>query len=125
MPLTNAGRDHMLQAALGEVVTAFDNASAYIGVGDGTAVFSAAHTDLQGTSKTRKAMDATYPQRASNAVTFRSTFGTSDANYDWQEWAVFNGAAGGTMLNRKVESLGTKPGTQTWQFSVTITVNVS
>lgn len=125
MPLTNAGRDHMVQAALGEVVTAFNNAASHIGVGDGATVFAVGQTDLQGASKTRKAMDATYPQRAGNAVTFRSTFGTGDANYAWQEWGVFNGAAGGTMLNRKVESLGTKPGTQTWQFSVTVTVNVS
>jgi hypothetical protein len=37
---------------------------------------------------------------------------------------VFNSAtaATGRMLNRKVESLGTKTSAQTWQFTVTITL---
>lgn len=126
MALTNGGRDYFAQTILGEAVTAFNNANSYIGVGDSTTAFAAAQTDLQAASnKFRKAQDATYPQRATNVLTFRSTFGTSDANFAWQEWGVFNGAAGGTMLNRKVESLGTKPGTQTWQFTVTLTVNAA
>lgn len=71
----------------------------------------------------RKAMDATYPSGASNVITFRSTFATTDANWAWQEWGVFNNATNGsgTMLVRKVESLGTKTSAQTWQFTVTLT----
>lgn len=126
MPITDAGRNHMVQASIGAAVTAFSNANAHIGVGDSTTAFSAAHTDLQAASnKLRKAMDATYPTGGSNVLTFRSTFGTADANFAWQEWAVFNGSSGGTMLNRKVESLGTKTNTQTWQFTVTLTVTTA
>lgn len=116
----------MVQAAIGAAGTPFNNANSYIGVGDSTAAFAAAQTDLQAaTNKLRKAMDATYPQGAANVITFRSTFATTDANFAWQEWGVFNAASGGTMLNRKVESLGTKTNTQTWQFTVTLTVTTA
>ena len=122
MPLTDAGRNHLVQAGIGAAVTAFNNANSYIGVGDSTTTFAVGQTDLVAASnKTRKAMDATYPSGGANVITFRSTFGTSDANFAWQEWGVFNGSSGGTMLNRKVESLGTKTNTQTWQFTVTLT----
>ena len=122
MAITDAGRNHLVQAGIGAGVTAFNNANSYIGVGDSTTAFAAGQTDLQAsTNKTRKAMDATYPSGGSNVITFRSTFGTSDANYAWNEWGVFNASSGGTMLNRKVESLGTKTNTQTWQFTVTLT----
>jgi hypothetical protein len=122
MPITDAGRNHLVQAGIGAAVTAFNNANSYIGVGDSTTAFSAAQTDLvAATNKLRKAMDATYPSGGSNVITFRSTFGTSDANFAWQEWGVFNASSAGTMLNRKVESLGTKTNTQTWQFTVVLT----
>ena len=120
MPLTDAGRNHLVQAGIGAAVTPFSNANAHIGVGASTTAHSAGQTDLL-TTPTRKAMDGGYPQGAANVITFRSTFGTADANIAWNEWGVFNGASGGTMLNRKVESLGTKTNTQTWQFTVTLT----
>lgn len=124
MPLVDAGRNHMVQATIGAAVTAFNNANAFIGVGDSTAVHAVGQTDLQAaTNKLRKAMDATYPSGATNVITFRSTFGTADANWVWNEWGVFNNGTNGsgTMLNRKVEALGTKTNTQTWQFTVTLT----
>lgn len=126
MPLTDAGRNIMIDGLVGTALTAYTNANSYIGVGDSTTAFSAAHTDLQAaTNKLRKAMDATYPTRATNVLTFRSTFATTDANFAWQEWAVFNASSAGTMLNRKVESLGTKTSSQTWQFTVTLTITTA
>jgi hypothetical protein len=122
MAITDAGRNFMVQSTIAAAATPFSNANAHIGVGDSTTAFSAAHTDLQAaTNKMRKAMDATYPSGGSNVITFRSTFATGDANWAWQEWGVFNASSAGTMLNRKVESLGTKTSTQTWQFTVTLT----
>lgn len=126
MPLTNAYRDFVAGLSAGVGGTAFNNANSYIGVGDSTTAFAAAQTDLQAaTNKFRKAMDATYPQVAANVLTYRSTFGTSEANFAWQEWGVFNASAAGTMMNRKVESLGTKTSSQTWQLTVTITLAVA
>ncbi len=125
MALSNAGRDLIAALVVGESVTAFNAANAYIGVGNGTAAFSAAQTDLQGASKLRKAMEAGYPQRAGNVLTYRAVFGTSEANFAWEEWGLFNAASSGTMLNRKVEALGTKTSAQSWQITTTLTVNAS
>lgn len=126
MALTNAGRNYLAGAIVANPTTLFNNANAYLGVGDSSTAFSASQTDLQAaTNKLRKAMEATYPTIATNVVTFRSLFGTSDANWAWNEWGVFNASSAGVMLSRKVESLGTKANTQSWQLTVDITVNAA
>lgn len=125
MPLTNTGRDFLVASAVVPATLPFNNANSRVGVGNGATVFAAAQTDLQGASKVRKAVDATFPTVVGNVMTFRATFGTGEANFAWEEWGIFNDAAAGTMLNRKQESLGTKPNTQTWQFTVTLTVNAA
>jgi len=124
MPLTNAGRDYIATAINGEAVTAYNNANAYLGVGDSTTAFAATQTDLQAaTNKLRKAMDATYPQRSANVITYRSTFGGTDANFAWQEFGLFNASSGGTMLNRKVSAQGTKTSGQLWELTMVNTIN--
>lgn len=128
MGLTTAFRDHIADAVTGiGSPTLFDNANARIGVGDGSAAFSSAQTDLQGTNKTRKAMEVGYPDQSqgANVLRFKSSFATGDANYAWQEWGVFNAASAGVMMNRKVESLGTKTSAQTWEFTVDIQLNLA
>lgn len=125
MPLVTAGVNQLLGIGIGEVLTGFGNANAAIGLGGGagaTTAHAIGQTDLQGASKTRKAMDATYPTRSGNAVTFQATFGTSDANYAVDEIAVFNATSSGVMLSRKVESLGTKTSAATWVVTLTLTV---
>lgn len=125
MPLTNAGRDDIAKALVADSFTAFSNANARIGVGDSNTAFAVGQTDLQAASnKFRKAMEATYPSRAGNVLTFRSLFATGDANFAWEEWGVFNAGSGGTMLSRKVEALGTKTSAQSWQMTVDLTVNI-
>lgn len=124
MPLVNGGRDHFVAAILGNPTTPFNNANAHIGVGDSATAHAVTQADLvASTNKVRKSMDATYPTVSGNVLTYRATFGTGEANFAWNEWGVFNAASSGTMLNRKVEALGTKPNTQTWQFTITLTVN--
>ena len=106
------------------LATPYTNANANIGVGDSSTAASVSQTDLQAASnKLRKVMDATYPTVSNGVYTFRSTFATSDANFAWAEWAVFNAASTGRMLNRAVASLGTKTSAQSWQFTCTITVS--
>jgi hypothetical protein len=116
----------------GQALTFFNNANAAIGVGDSNTAEAATQNDLvAATNKVRVAMDATYPIHTdgtaigNRTITFRSTFGTAVANWAWQEWGIFNSptAATGRMLNRKVESLGTKPaGTATWVLTITLTL---
>lgn len=126
MGLTNAMRDLIAADVIGESVTEFNNANAHIGVGDSSTAFAASQTDLQAaTNKLRKAMEAGYPSRATNVLTFRSLFSTAQANFAWEEWGVFNAPSGPTMFNRKVEALGTKTSAQSWQITVTLTVTAA
>lgn len=123
MPLSNAGGTLIAAALLGESVTPYNAANAHIGVGDSNTAFAAAQTDLQAsTNKLRKSMDASYPTRVGRVLTWRATFGISEANFAWEEWGVFNASSGNDMLARVVESLGTKPNTQSWQITVQLTV---
>ena len=124
MAITDAMITHIAKTIIGETVTTFAEANAYLGVGDSTTAFAASQTDLQAASnKLRKAMDTGYPQRTNDALKFKATFGDSDANFAWQEWGVFNASSGGTMANRKVESKGTKEG-GSWVFEVTLTPTI-
>lgn len=117
--LVNSGIALMLDLLIGAGGTDFSGA--YLGVGDGVTAASAGQTTLVGPSATRMAMDATFPSRSGQTLTFKSTFGSGDANHAWQEWAVFNAPSAGTMLNRKVQSFGTKSG-GTWVLTATITI---
>lgn len=126
MALTNAGRNIIAAMVVGEATTDFNAANARIGVGDSATAFAAAQTDLQAaTNKTRKAMNATYPTRATNVLAFQATFVEAEANYAWAEWGTFNAATGGDMLQRKVEALGTKPSTEQWRLTSTITITAA
>lgn len=119
-------------ATADQELTYFSNARAALGVGDSSTAAADTQTNLQAaTNKLRKAMDATYPQHTdsegtvgSKTITFRSTFATGDANFAWNEWGLFNSVtdAVGRMLNRKVESLGTKTSAGTWTLTVTVSL---
>ena len=122
MPITNDGYEFHAMRMIGATVNPFDNTNAHIGVGNGTTAFAAGQADLQGASRLRKAMDSGYPTRSGATLTFQATFGTGDANWAWQEWGIFNAAAGGVMHNREVENLGTKTSNVTWVFQVDITL---
>ncbi|GAH96133.1 unnamed protein product, partial [marine sediment metagenome] len=100
----------------------FDNAAAQIGVGDSTTAADATQTDLQAaTNKTYKGMESGYPTSTSQKATFKASFGSSEANYAWEEWVVKQSTSA-ICLNRKVESLGTKS-TGTWTLEVEISLS--
>lgn len=124
MSLTNAFRDLVCAKVVGTASNAFDTTTGYIGVGDSSTAFAASQTDLQAsTNKLRKV--CTTASATGNVWTFATTFATGDANFAWAEWGVFNGSSAQTMMNRKVESLGTKTSAQTWTLTATITLSVS
>ncbi|MGD9143016.1 MAG: hypothetical protein PVG61_04130, partial [Dehalococcoidia bacterium] len=62
-----------------------------------------------------------YPTTNPQKVTFKSSFGSGEANYAWNEWVVKNDSSE-VCLNRKVESLGTKSG-GSWTLEVDITLS--
>jgi hypothetical protein len=120
-----------LNEGLGELIdiicglgtpTLFDNTNAYIGVGDSSTSEAATQTGLQAsTNKYYKAMDVSYPQRSNQTAEWRATFGSSDANFAWNEFTVANGNSDSAKnLNRKVASKGTKESGETWTVSLQI-----
>ena len=123
MAITNAGAVLAAQCLMNDSATFLNSTNSHLGVGDSTTAFAAAQTDLQAASnKLRKSMESGYPSRSSGALTFRALYSTSQANFAWEEWGVFNASTGGTMFSRKVESLGTKTSAQSWQLTATITL---
>lgn len=112
-----------------QTLTYIDDTNGYIGVGASATAAAATQTDLL-TTPTRKVFDGTYPQHtdgdslSSHAdVVYKATFATGDANIAWNEWGIFNASTGGRMLNRKVESLGTKTSAASWAFTVTLSLS--
>ena len=121
--LLNEGITRLQNLLIGGGGTAFNNANAYIGVGDSSAGAVATQTALQATTnKLYKAMEATYPQIANQTTTWRSVFGSSEANFAWNEFTVANGNSDSAEnLNRRVSAQGTKASGQTWTIDLQIT----
>lgn len=105
--------------------TKFDNGNSYTAVGNSATAADPAQTGLLGGSKLYKAMDATYPTYGtSQKAVFKSTYGSSDANFAWEEFTVANGDSDASKnLNRKVSSQGTKQSGQTWELTLEITLS--
>jgi hypothetical protein len=127
--LTTAGLNRLASLFNGSG-QGFTTANSVIGVGNGTTTFSAAHTDLQGASKYFQATDSTSVTNA--VITAIATFGGSNANFAWEEWCwVATDAAkasaatkpNGVMMNRKVQSLGTKASGASWTLTTTVTLS--
>lgn len=115
---------------IGGSVTPYDNSNAFLGVGDSTTATASTQTDLQApTNKFFIPMDSGYPLHydgtGSGAATiiYKGTAGTGDANFDWEEWGLFNASSAGRMANRKVESLGTKTAASAWTLTVVISIS--
>jgi len=101
----------------------FSESNAYIGVGDGTTSEAEGQTALQGSNKFYSPMDSGYPTVSGDTITFYSTFGGSEANFDWQEFTIANGGSDGDInINRKVDNQGTKVSGAVWEFKVELQI---
>ncbi|MDA8173118.1 MAG: hypothetical protein M0018_00855 [Nitrospiraceae bacterium] len=117
------GLTEMLKLFTGAGGTAFNNTNAEVGVGDNNTAPAASQTDLQAsTNKTYVGMAGGYPTAPSSAsVQFQASFGSSSANYAWNEIVVKNSSSG-VCLNRTTNGgsgWGTKAGGTTWVVTVT------
>jgi hypothetical protein len=123
--LLNEGINELWKLVCGTGAAKFDASNAYIGVGDDAAAASASQEGLQAsTNKLYKAMDSPYPTYGTDQkATWRSTFGSSDANFAWNEITVANGNSDSAKnLNRKVQAMGTKAVGTTWVATLEITL---
>ena len=133
--LLNEGIQRALDLIIAAGGTAYNNANAFIGVGDTATAEAATQTELLATQNAAnrfyKGMVVAYPARTNQSVDWRADFTGSEANFIWNEWTIAAGATtasgagflvGTINLNRKVQSLGTKT-TGTWTMTGTVTVS--
>lgn len=118
-------------SSTGAALQAFSTGNSRLGVGNSTATAAVTQTDLQGASKRYNAMASGYPTHTDGTsssgariMTWRATYTTAQANFAWNEWAIFNSTtATRRMLNRRVQSLGTKTSAASWQLTVTVAIS--
>lgn len=109
----------------------FDQANTRIGIGNGSTPATINDTDLNGSSKVYQSLVAngiSYDDEAgstasgnSASITLKAQFDGTTANYEWNEWGIFNGDKSQVsptvpvvMLNHKVESMGIKVNGSVW-----------
>lgn len=127
---TGSTRIAQLITGVGGTV-AFNAAQGYVGVGDGSASpTTVGMTDLQGTNKYYVPL-ATGPSLSGGTISVTANYGSSVANFAWNEWcfgiAASTNAAGtaaptGVMLNRKPQALGTKANGATWTITAALVI---
>lgn len=71
------------------------------------------------------------PSVSTNTCQFVSVFGTTNANYQWNEWGICTGGGATnkqsvlppTLLNHAISSLGTKTSAATWTLTTTLSIS--
>lgn len=138
--LVTVGLNQITNLIIGGGDNPFSHANAIVGVGAGTtaaAVGDTALTDDNTSNAYYQQADTSYPTQSNGVITCYSTFTSSNGNFAWQEWCLAFGGGGTitagthlsavtstapTMMNHKVQSLGTKS-TGSWQLQATLTLS--
>lgn len=123
--MLNAGINELWKLVCGTGARQFNEANSVLGVGDSTEAAAANQTGLRSvTNKAYSLVEEGYPTFGANQqATWRATFGTTEANFSWQEFVVANGSSNASItLNRKVSDQGTKVAGTSWRLSITITL---
>lgn len=130
--ITDAGWNLMMACTAGTPGTLFSATVGRVGVGDGTTSPAYTDTDLSAAAgsghRQFKLINAapTVGAGHSDGLVFVSAFGSSSANFHWQEFGTDQGTADGTtvtavLFNHGLSDMGTKVAGQTWVATETIT----
>lgn len=128
--LTTAGKNRLSDLIIGANANTLDASRVRLGVGDNAAAFAVGDTALStGSNQYFRVMDATFPSQAAGVISFKASFGDTEANFGWQCWGLdvgtptvaSSGSVNTPLVNRKVSSLGTKAA-GTWALTVTVTI---
>jgi hypothetical protein len=120
--LLTVGATLLMDRLCGVTSTALDATNARICIGDSATAASAAQTDLQAaTNKYRQVVDAA-PSRSGATTQWVATIGTANGNFAWNEVGVSNAASGANLVNRIVQSFGTKTSAQTLVLTISATL---
>ena len=116
--------------------TPYGSGTAVLRVGDTNTAATSGDTNLgggggsQGTNWDESPMNSGYPTVVTTTATWQSTYGSTQANFQWNEVAVQNLNTGSQLpnsyrriLNHKVQNFGTKASGSTWTLTLTITVS--
>lgn len=132
--LVTSGLNNITKLIIGSSATAFTATQGWAGVGDSSTATTAGMTTLQAsTNKYYQAVDGA-PTQSGGQISANMTLTGSNGNFAWNEWVW--GASTGTitagtsvpgtspqMLNRAVQSLGTKTAGSTWTLQATVTLS--
>lgn len=118
----NGGIGEALDLICGLGGTAYSNANSRTGVGIATTAEVNTQSGLLGGTTTTASMDATYPNRSAQTVSFRSTYTGALGNFAWNEFVIDNSTATDALI-RKVSTQGTKTAGQTWELTIQITMS--
>jgi hypothetical protein len=93
--LLNEGINELFALICSATGTKFDNTNAYLGVGDSATAADATQTGLQAAANyLYKAMEAGFPTYGTaQKATWKSSFGSAEANFAWNEFTVCNTGA--------------------------------
>lgn len=125
--VTSGKSDYLQRLSAGLGTVAAINAFGHIGVGTDSTAAAAGQTQLNPSvagSTLIQACDASFPSGPSSLVnTYKATFGTSVANFNWNEAGIFNGTTNGTsrMFNRVVIGPFNKTSAVSIAYTTTIT----
>jgi len=104
--------------------TPYSAANANLAVGDSAVAPAVGQVALQGANQARAPMNGGFPNAPVGGVEiWQADFGPAVANFDWNEFAVFNAPVGGTMMDRAVSAQGVKAVGQTWRLTFTFTLS--
>lgn len=132
--LVTGGKTRIGDLLIGTGAQALSSTRAVVGVGTSNTATTAGMTSLQGTAYYNSTTGA--PGNASGVISASSLFAAGTASHAWEEWcwAIAGGTivpgtnfttatASGVMLNRAVQSLGSKGAGAAWTLSSSITIS--
>lgn len=128
--VVTAGLERLADLIIGTSSATLDSTRVRLGVGDDATGAVVGDTDLSTTTNQYyQIMEATFPTAVGAVITFKASFGVSDANFTWACWGldvgtptVTSSGTVATLVNRKVNAFGTKSG-GTWELTVTVTLS--
>ncbi|WP_433024708.1 hypothetical protein [Actinomycetospora sp. CA-053990] len=120
--LLTAGAGLIWSLVTGGAGTVLNSTNARVCVGDSSTAAAAGQTDLQGTNKFRQLVSGA-PSLSTNQAVFTATVATGDANFAWNEAGIANASSGATLLNRFVQSFGTKTSASSWTLAITLSLS--
>jgi hypothetical protein len=108
----------------GKTGTPFSNANAHLVVGTGSGAANAADTIATFTAAVGSPMTVAYPTMGTQKITWKTSYGSTDANQAWGEFGEVSGTpiASALLFNRKVSAQGTKVAGQVWELELAITL---